>query len=245
MLTTPGLTTDGTLLAGRVSYRQPAAGFRSGIEPVLLAASVPARPGERVLEAGTGAGAALLCLAARVPDCAVTGVEIDDALARLAAANAAENQFLNARVVGGDIVNTPLPGVFDHAMANPPYHTPESPPSSDPARSRAKHGSAALIGQWIGRMAGFLRRRGTLTLIVSAGMVPGCVAAMAAARCGCSALFPLWPRAGAPAKLVILRGIKDGRSAFSVRAGLVLHGPDGRFTGEATAILEDGGALNL
>jgi tRNA1(Val) A37 N6-methylase TrmN6 len=54
------LTTDGHLLGGRVIYRQPATGFRSSIEPVLLAASVPSTPGEHILEAGTGHGAALL-----------------------------------------------------------------------------------------------------------------------------------------------------------------------------------------
>ncbi|HLB98700.1 MAG TPA: SAM-dependent methyltransferase, partial [Acetobacteraceae bacterium] len=58
--------TEGHLLGGRVRYAQPREGFRSGIEPVMLAAAVPARTGERVLEAGSGAGAALLCLAARV-----------------------------------------------------------------------------------------------------------------------------------------------------------------------------------
>ncbi|HJS85951.1 MAG TPA: SAM-dependent methyltransferase, partial [Acetobacteraceae bacterium] len=58
--------TGGTLLGGRVRYAQPAEGFRSGIEPVLLAAAVPARPGECVLEGGSGAGAGLLCLAARI-----------------------------------------------------------------------------------------------------------------------------------------------------------------------------------
>jgi tRNA1Val (adenine37-N6)-methyltransferase len=52
------VTTEGHLLGGRIRYRQPDTGFRSGLEPVLLAASVPARPGEHVLEAGTGAGAA-------------------------------------------------------------------------------------------------------------------------------------------------------------------------------------------
>ena len=57
--------TQGHLLGGRVRYAQPRSGFRSGIEPVLLAAAVPARPGERVLEAGSGAGAAL---GAFIPD---------------------------------------------------------------------------------------------------------------------------------------------------------------------------------
>ena len=83
--------TQATLLGGRLRYAQPHAGFRTGIEPVLLAATVAARPGQRVLEAGTGAGAALLCLAARVPGIAATGIERDPALAEFARANFAAN----------------------------------------------------------------------------------------------------------------------------------------------------------
>jgi tRNA1(Val) A37 N6-methylase TrmN6 len=249
------LTTEGTLLGGQVRYRQPAQGFRSGIEPVLLAATIPARSGECVLEAGTGAGPAMLCLSARVPGCAVTAVEIDPVLAALAAENAADNQFSDARVMSGDIVEMTFAAPFDHApfdhapfdhaMANPPYHPPDSSPSDDPVRRLAKHGSEALIAAWIGRMAGGLRRRGTLTLIVAAGMAPGCIAAMAAARCSCTGLLPLWPKSNVAAKLVLLRGIKDGRTPFTVHAGLVLHGDDGRYTAEASAILRDGAALML
>ncbi|MCX7381847.1 MAG: SAM-dependent methyltransferase, partial [Alphaproteobacteria bacterium] len=64
------------LLGGRVVHSQPELGHRTGVEPVLLAAFVPARPGERVLEGGSGAGAGLLCLAARVAVSGL-GVEID------------------------------------------------------------------------------------------------------------------------------------------------------------------------
>ena len=78
--------TRGNLLGGRVSYAQPARGFRSGIEPVLLAAAIPARPGERILEGGSGAGAALLCLAARVGQVQGVGIEQDPALASIGAA---------------------------------------------------------------------------------------------------------------------------------------------------------------
>jgi tRNA1Val (adenine37-N6)-methyltransferase len=74
-----------------VSYRQPIDGYRTGIEPVLLAASVPARSGQRVVEAGTGAGAGLLCLLARVAGLSAIGIERDADMAALARRNLADN----------------------------------------------------------------------------------------------------------------------------------------------------------
>ena len=52
-------------LGGRLRIWQPRAGYRAGIDPVMLAAAVPARPRQSVLELGCGAGTASLCLAAQ------------------------------------------------------------------------------------------------------------------------------------------------------------------------------------
>src|SRR3984885_6816930 len=96
-------TTEGHLLGGRILYCQPALGFRSGIEPVLLAASIPARAREHVLGARTGAGAVLLCLAARVPGVCATGVEKESVMAELAVANARANRFPDISIVNDHI----------------------------------------------------------------------------------------------------------------------------------------------
>jgi tRNA1Val (adenine37-N6)-methyltransferase len=238
-------TTDGYLLGGRVSYRQPAVGFRSGIEPVLLAASIPARAGEHVLEAGTGAGAALLCLSARQPAIHATGVECDTAAAELAATNAAANGFANIRVVADRIENVTLPRMFDHAMANPPYHRADGSPSGLASRETAKRGSESLIRDWILWLGAGLRRRGSLTLIVPTGMVATSLAAMTEGRCPCVAIFPLWPTAGRAAKLVLLRGASEARTPLRLLAGMVLHQADGSFSDQAQAILREAAALAL
>nr|WP_294508155.1 methyltransferase [uncultured Rhodopila sp.] len=238
-------TTDGHLLGGRLLYTQPAAGFRSGIEPVLLAASIPARSGERVLEGGTGAGAALLCLSARVAGVRAAGVEIDGSLARLAAANAAANGFGDIEIIEGAIETAVLPGPFDHALANPPYHAPHGTESPDASRETAKRGSDALVDAWICWLSAHLRSRGSLTVIVPAGMIPACLAAMARSGSPCAAIYPLWPKAGRPAKLVLLRGIRHGRGLMRLMPGMVLHQPDGSFTQAVQAILREGGGLDL
>ncbi|WP_428490793.1 tRNA1(Val) (adenine(37)-N6)-methyltransferase [Rhodopila sp.] len=239
------MTAEARLLGGRVIHRQPATGFRSGIEPVLLAASVPARPNQLVLEAGTGSGAGLLCLNARVANLLTTGVEVDSALAELAVENARANGFSGIEILAERIETALLPQPFDHAFANPPYHAADGTASPDPARDTAKRGSDTLLAAWIDRLSGALRDRGSLTLIVPAARCPACVAAMAASSCPCSVLFPLWPKPGRNAKLVLLRGIKNARGTMRLAAGLVLHDPDGGFTQATQAILAGGEALVL
>ena len=85
------ILTEDRLLDGRVLLRQPADGLRAGLDAVMLAAHVPARPGEAVLELGCGSGAALLCLLARIPGLEGIGVERDPGLAALAAENLRRN----------------------------------------------------------------------------------------------------------------------------------------------------------
>jgi len=93
----PEFSEDG-FLGGRLIIAQPRAGFRAGHDAVLLAAAVPAKPGQRVLELGSGSGVASLCLAARVADVSVVGIEIDAELVRLANENAARNSMAGTYV---------------------------------------------------------------------------------------------------------------------------------------------------
>ena len=78
------LHSEDGLLGGRLRLRQPTAGYRVAIDPVFLAAAVPAGPRDTVLDIGCGVGAAALCLAARVPGCRVTGIDVQRDLISLA-----------------------------------------------------------------------------------------------------------------------------------------------------------------
>ena len=84
---------------------------------MLLAASVPARAGQSVLDLGCGVGAAALCLGARVPGLELIGVERQADYAALAARN-------GLTVVQADLADLPRDlrnRSFDHVLANPPY----------------------------------------------------------------------------------------------------------------------------
>jgi tRNA1Val (adenine37-N6)-methyltransferase len=245
MQVTEVATSSGSLLGGRVRYAQPRDGFRSGIEPVLLAAAIPTRPGERILEGGSGAGAALLCLAARVPGIRGLGVELDPNLAALARENAIASDAEGVSFVAADLVTLNQPGIFDHAMANPPYHVATGTTSRNASRELAKRGQPGLLREWAAKLVAPLRHRGTLTLILPAASLPEALGAIFSAGCGSPAVLPLWPTAGRGAKLVLLRGVKGGRAPMRLLPGLVLHAKGGGFTPETWAVLRDGTAIPL
>ena len=237
--------TNSFLLGGRVRYAQPRAGFRSGIEPVLLAAAIPAQPGERVLEGGSGAGAGLLCLAARVPDVEALGVEQNAELVALARDNAASNGFERLRFIAASVETIPGCGMFSHAFANPPYHPPDGTRSPRAGRDKAKFAPHDLFAVWTAALGSRLQPRGTLTLATSAARLPACLAGLEAAGCGSAALLPLWPREGEPAKLALVQGIKGGRGPFRLLPGLRLHANGSDYTPAADAVLRGGQALSL
>lgn len=245
------MTSHDTLMGGTVRLAQQHSGHRSGIEPVLLAAIVPARPGQRVLEGGTGAGAGLLCLARRVPGISGVGLELDAAMAELARANFAANaasELANAAselsVLEGDLALTLPDGLFDHAMANPPWHNPAATHSPDPVRALARHARPGLMALWARQLAQSLRHRGTLSFITGAGTLSECLAAFTEAGCGSHVVVPLWPRAGRAAKLVLLQGVRGGRGPSRVLSGLVLHDSDAGYTEAADAVLRGGAMLS-
>ena len=229
-------TTDGTLLGGRVPYRQPAHGYRTGIEPVLLAAHCPARAGDRVIEAGCGAGAGLLCLLARVPGVLAEGIEIDPAMAALARDNT------GVTIHTADVAGFAPGPVYNHAFANPPWHDWAGTPSALPGRALAKRADVALLDRWLHALANLLRPRGTATVLVPAGQFARAAGAMRAIGMGAVTLTPLWPRTGRPARLVLLRATRGARGPDQVQPGLILHHDTG-FSDAAQAILRGGGAL--
>src|SRR5215469_4621252 len=86
-----GDTIRSGFLGGRLILAQPRRGYRAGMDAALLAAACDAKPGQRVIEAGCGAGAALLSAAVRRPESRFTGVERDPRALALCQENIAAN----------------------------------------------------------------------------------------------------------------------------------------------------------
>ena len=238
-------TTDGTLLDGRLTYRQFRHGYRTGLEPVLLAAGVPAQPGQRVLEAGCGAGAGLMCLCARVPRLEGAGIEADPETAALARHNWSQNGL--ERLALHETLLADLPdgiGLFDHAFANPPWHRANASLSPHGRRDLARRATPGLLDSWITILAGRLRPGGTLTLILPAALHAQASGLMRGlGGLGGITLLPFWPKQGMAAKIVLMQGRRGSLADAAVLPGLVLHQTGGSYTEAAERILRGGQAL--
>ncbi|SIO46589.1 tRNA1(Val) A37 N6-methylase TrmN6 [Rhodovulum sp. ES.010] len=245
-----GLTHD-LFLGGRLAVWQPEKGYRAGIDPVLLAAAVPARPGQSVLELGCGVGVASLCLGARLPGLDLAGVELQEAYAALARRNAAETGIA-FEVTTADLATLPAPlraRSFDHVIANPPYHRRErGSRAPEPGRERAL-GEDTPLALWFGIAARRLVPGGRLTAIQRIERLPELLSAAESARLGSIEVLPLAPRPGRSPKLALLRARKGGRGAFRLHNALILHAGerherDGESYAPAIlAVLRQGAAL--
>ncbi len=240
----PDETTEDRLLGGKVRLRQSRDGYRAAIDPVLLAAALSPRSGERVLDLGTGTGAAALCLMARVEALSVIGLEIDAATAALARENAALNGRAGFQVRDGDVASLPadLRG-FDQVMCNPPFLDPgRADPSPDPGRRRSTVDAGGLDA-WIEAALKAASPRGALTIIQRADRL-GDLLALLNGRAGGVVVVPLWPKAGREAKRVIVQARRGSRTPLRLHPGLVLHQADGSYSEAADAILR-GGSFDL
>jgi tRNA1(Val) A37 N6-methylase TrmN6 len=239
--------TQDAFLGGKLTLYQPRFGYRAGSDPVLLAATVPAKAGDRILDLGCGVGAAALCLAARVSGLDITGVEVQPDYAELARRNGGPN----FEVVTADLTALPLDlrqRQFDHVLANPPYFDRSAGRAATDLGKEAAMGEATPLRDWIKIAAKRLAPKGYAHFIQRVERLPEILSVMAP-RLGDIEVLPITPRSGRAAELVIVRGRKNGRGAFRMHAPLILHqGEKHEIDADSyallvKAVLRDGAAL--
>lgn len=233
---------ENALMGGRVRLRQPSVGYRAGMDAALLAAAVDARPGERLIEAGCGAGGVLMQLAARRPGVALIGLERDPAMGRLALENAALNSVTERVLVrDGDVAAgfraLDLPP-FDWAISNPPFFDePGAIRAPSPAKSGAWMADDGL-GAWIAFLLKAVREGGRILVIHRADRLADLLGLLQP-KAGSFAIRPIHPFAEQPAKRVLIQAVKTGRAPLRLLPPLILHDRSGaKHTGAAEAILK-------
>ncbi|MFN3233134.1 MAG: tRNA1(Val) (adenine(37)-N6)-methyltransferase [Alphaproteobacteria bacterium] len=195
-----------------------------------------------MLDAGCGAGAVFLCLAARIAGLQLTGLDVDPEVLALAAENARSND-LDVALFERDVTNVDVETLggrqFDHVVANPPFwSSDQARESPDESRRRANIMAPDMLEKWIAACGRLLKHRGQMSLILPAERFDVALAA-SVRHLGSISILPVWPKAGMPARRVILQAIKGGRSPARLFSGLVLHDDTGGYSAAAQAVLTD------
>lgn len=241
----PGLPTpdivENAILGGRLRLLQPARGYRAGMDAALLAAALPAGPEERVLEAGCGAGAVLMQLAARCPGTRLAGLERDVTAAGLARRNAELNSLDDrVEIITGDVAaqfETLERPQFDWAVSNPPFFDDETRLRAPAPAKRGAWIADDGLGVWIEFLTRAVKDGGGIVLIHRADRLADLLSLLGS-RCGSFAIRPIQPFADQPAKRVLIRARKAGRAPLQLLPSLILHDRSGaKHAPEAEAIL--------
>ena len=231
--------TDDTFFSGRLTVRQPQDGYRFSIDAILLADFMRCKGGQTILDLGTGCGIIPLILAFRYPGLKIYGVEIQDDLARIAAANVRENHLEGrVHILHHDIKGLKLQQVPDqvqHVISNPPYRRLNSG-RINPHREKAgaRHEVFGRLTDFVAAAARMLQLSGCMTCIYPALRLVDLVDHMRRAGLEPKRLRTVHSRAGEAARLVLLTGVKGGRPGLEVDQPLVIYQDDGDYTEEVS-----------
>jgi tRNA1Val (adenine37-N6)-methyltransferase len=236
----PEKVTHDTLLRGRVKLIQPVRGFRSSLDPILLAGFIQA-PYGHFLDIGCGTGALSFLLLARDPAATGLGVEIQPRLAGLAARSVEANGF-GARfsVMAADIrgIGNVPPATFDLVASNPPFRPLGKgvlPPQTE--RSLAHHEVALTLTEWLAVAQAALRPDGRLAAIFPADRLDEMRAALAARALAMTRLRMVQAQAGGRANRFCFEAQQSGVVANTVtEAPLIVH-EQGKYSAEVRAML--------
>jgi|GEM_PF-83676 len=246
-----GLTVD-TLLRGRVTLLQPTRGFRSSLDPVLLAAFVRP-PFGRFVDIGCGTGALAFSLAALDGHSSGVGVEIQPRLAALAQAGLGRNTFADRlQVVHADIRFAAGQGTlgraaFDLVATNPPYRMVSAGVCSPhPERAQANHEVSLTLDEWLDAATALVNPTGRVAVVYPTDRLRELLSGFARRRLTPSRLRLVQPRLDRPASRVLVEaraGVDADNDCTQPPGGLVqepilvLHEPTGGFTAEARNML--------
>lgn len=248
---TDTLTHD-DFLGGRIRIWQPRKGYRAGVDPVLLAAAVPAKSGQTVLELGCGVGVASLCLAARVPDLNIAAVEVQAAYAALAQRNATEVD-LPLEVFTADLRSLPSElrqRRFDHVFMNPPYFDRAAGTASEDLGKDIAFGGETPLSDWLDVGIRRIGPRGYLTLIQRIERLPEVLMHLSG-RLGAIIVRPISGRASKAPGLFLLQARQEGKTPFRMAPTLVMHDGESHendrdsYKPEMNAVLRNGAELPI
>ncbi len=209
---------------GRLRLIQPRCGYRFSVDAVLLSEFVTIKPGDRVVDLGTGCGIIPLLLLLKRPVSYVLGLEIQPEMAGQAARNVRLNRFDGKMgVVLADIRNIPLsPLSTDVVICNPPYRQIATGRiNPNPQRAIARHEILMVLDDILGASKRILRAGGRLALIYPTARLVDMLARMKGYSLEPKRMRFIHPDGESASKLVLVEACAGGRRGIEVLPPLI------------------------
>jgi tRNA1Val (adenine37-N6)-methyltransferase len=236
-----GETLD-ALFQGKLKFFQSRSGYRFSLDALLLADFMTCRGREKIADLGTGNGVVALILAYLHPTLSITGLEIQPRMVQRACRNVRMNGFADRVTIRRfDVRNVEqgfAPGCFAGVICNPPYRSATSGRLSPNAeRKIARHEITAALGDFLRAGDYLLPIRGRMALVYPALSGVDLLKSMRDANLEPKRLRIVHSFAAASGALVLVEGVKGGRSGIEVLPPLIVYKEGKQYTAEVEALL--------
>ncbi len=211
--------------------------FCFGMDAVLLSGFVPVKPGERVLDLGTGTGIIPILLAAKTRGEHFTGLEIQEEMAEMAGRSVRLNGLTGrVEIVTGDIreASRLFRGAsFDVVTCNPPY-IPSSHGLQNPSdvKAIARHEILCTLEDVIREAARCLRPGGRFAMVHRPHRLAEIFAQMERYRLQPKRMKLVHPTLNREANMVLLEGVRGGGAWLQVEKPLIVYREPGVYSQE-------------
>ncbi len=213
-------------MEGRLKLIQSRKGYRFSIDAILLSEFVSIKPGDVIVDLGTGCGIIPMVILLKGVIRYAYGLEIQPELANQAVRNALLNGFEKKMgVILGDIGNPPLrASSADVVICNPPYRQRESGRiNPDPQRAIARHEIRTSLDEILNAARRLLKPKGRLAMIYPAFRLVDIMVRMRGFNLEPKRLRVIYPGLESEAKLVLIEAAADGRGGVKLMQPLIHH----------------------
>jgi len=226
-----------TFFNGRIKVKQNPSGYRFSIDSILLACHAGPRPGDKVLDLGTGCGIIPLILAYREPNLNIFGIEVQKELADIAVSNVEENHMNDIITIlckdMKELKNDMISGPVDLIISNPPYRKAESGRiNPDTQRAVARHEIKVSLDDITATARRVLRTAGRFVTIYSTERITDLLTHLRSDGIEPKFLRMIHSGIETEAKLIIVEGIKGGRPGVKIGPPLLIYDEKGAYTQE-------------
>lgn len=211
--------------------------FCFGMDAVLLSGYASVRAGERAVDLGTGTGIIPILLEAKTAGKHFTGLEIQEEMAEMAGRSVALNGLEDKiDIVCGDIREASRifgAASFDVVTSNPPYmddaHGLKNP---DPVKAIARHEVLCSLEDVVREAARLLRPGGRFYMVHRPRRLVDIIRRMSEYGLEPKRVKFVHPFVDKEANMVLLEGIKGGKSMIKVEKPVIVYREPGVYTDE-------------